>query len=112
MRTLLIPLGILILFAACKKSQSPAPVPPAPPAYFSFNSLKVNGAYSGLTYYNVSFTPVIQLSFSAPLDHNSVTSAISLQAISGGSVAYTTTYTNNDSTVSIKPSSSLQPIPQ
>lgn len=112
MRTLLIQIGIFILLSACKKSQSAAPTPPAPPASFSFNSLKVNGAYSGLTYYNVSFTPVIQLSFSAPLDHNSVTSAITLQAGSGSAVPYTTTYSNNDSTVSIKPSSSLQPITQ
>jgi len=103
---------LLVLIAACSKSHSPAPVTPTPPASFSFNSLKVNGAYSGVTYYNVDPTPVIQLSFSAPLDQSSVAGAISFKSATGGAVAYNVSYLNSDSTVVVQPTANLQPITQ
>jgi len=102
--------SLLLLCIACKKNQSTPPPPTTPPTSFSFNSFKVNGAYSGFTYYNVSTTPTIQFNFTAPLDEASVNTAISLKTAAGASIAFTTAFTANDSTVTIQPASALQPI--
>ena len=113
MRTLFVPLGLLILFAACSKSHpATSATPPVVPPSFSFNSLKVNGAYNGFTYYSVNLTPVVQIAFTAPVDQSSVAGAISLKGSAGAAIAYSVSYTNNDSTVVIQPSANLQPITQ
>ncbi len=58
MRTLLIHLLITVtLVTACKKNQSAPPTTTTVPPSFSFNTLKINGAYNGFTYYNVNTTP-------------------------------------------------------
>jgi hypothetical protein len=113
MRTLLSPLLLAVsLLIACKKNQSAgAPTTTAPPS-FSFNTLKVNGAYNGFTYYNVNPTPSIQLSFTAPLDETSVNTAISFKTTAGAGIGFTSAFSNNDSTVTIQPSPGLQPITQ
>jgi hypothetical protein len=103
---------VLILFVglySCSKSDktSPTPTPPAPPASFAFNTLKVNGAYNGFTYINLNTLPVIKISFSAAVNTASVAGAVSFKTLAGATVAYTTTYQNNDSTVVIVPSSAL-----
>ncbi|MDO6433533.1 glucoamylase family protein [Flavitalea sp. BT771] len=103
---------IFLLLAACKKSGNATTTPPPtePPASFSFNSLKVNGAYKGLTYYGVNPSPVLQLSFLAPIDHASVNTAVTLKTSAGVGVTYTTSYANSDSTIIIQPASPLQAI--
>ena len=99
-----------LAFASCgKNSNSPAPPPPAPSS-FSFTSLKVNGAYSGVNYFNVGGTPVVRLSFSAPIDHASVGNAVTLKSNAGISAAFTATYADQDSTLVIQPSAALQSI--
>jgi len=99
-----------LALATCKKNgNSPAPAPPAPPS-FSFTSLKVNGAYSGVNYFNIGATPTVRLTFSAPIDHASVNNAVTLKNNSGISASFTTTYADQDSTLIIQPSSPLQPI--
>jgi len=60
----------------------------------------------------VNVTPTIQLSFSAPVDHNSVAAAVAFQNSAGGGIPYAVSYSNSDSTVTIQPSSALQPITQ
>lgn len=65
-----------------------------------------------MTYYNVNPMPMIQLSFSAPLDQNSVAGAITLKNSAGGSVACSVSYLNSDSTVVVQPAVNLQPIAQ
>lgn len=111
MRPLPFLLASLILFQACSKSNSSGgATTPVTPAGFSFNTLKVNGSYSGFTYYNVSTSPTIQLNFTAALSHTSVNSYITLKSSSGTTVAYTATYANNDSVVTLQPSSALGPI--
>jgi hypothetical protein len=90
---------------SCSKSSSgsnPAPPPPAA-STFSFNSLKVNGVYNGFTYINVTTTPVIKLSFAAVLNTASISSAITFKTAAGATVAYATSFSNNDSTVIISP---------
>ncbi len=100
----------LTILISCSKEKQPTP-PPATPASFSFNSLKVNGIYNGLNYINVNYTPVIKLSFSAAVNHTTVANSISLKSKTGTAVNYTVAYENNDSTVVVT-SSILQPITQ
>jgi len=100
---------LLLSAAACKKSSSSTTTnPPDTPPSFSFNSLKVNGVFKGVNYNNVNLTPVVQLSFLAPIDHASVGTAVSLKTSGGAGINITASYANNDSTVIIQPSSPLQ----
>lgn len=102
---------IALLAGACNKSSSNSPAPALPvPTSFSFNSLTVNGAYKGLTYYNVDSLPVVSFSFSASIDPSSVSNAVSLKSSTGASAPFTVTFAHQDSTVIIQPSSPLQPI--
>ena len=108
---LLFPL-LLFLAASCKKSSSPTTTTPPPetPPSFSFNSLKVDGAYKGVNYTGVSLNPVIQLSFLAPIDHTSISTAVTLKSSTGTGITFNTSYANNDSTMIIQPASPLQAI--
>ena len=108
----LVTILLVLAAAACSKSGSPATTPPTtdPPASFTFNTLKVNGTYKGLSYTNVNPSPVIQLSFLAPLDHTSVNNAVTLKTTGGAGVNITTTFANNDSTLVIQPATPLLPI--
>jgi hypothetical protein len=104
---------VFAFLTACGKGQQPAPTPPLTPVTpsFSFNALKINGTYNGFKYINVNSKPVIKITFSAALNHNSVTNSVSLKDKTGTVTAYSTTYENNDSTLVIKPAA-LQPITQ
>jgi len=112
MRSLKICIGLAAFFLiyACKKDAKPVVVNTLPSS-FSFNALKVNGAYSGFTYVGVNTTPIIKLSFSAPLDPKSIGTSITLISKTGAVVTYNTSWLNSDSTVVITPSA-LQPITQ
>ena len=103
----------LFIISSCKKNGgSTPPPPPPPPASFSFMALKVDGAFNGFTYYNSSYHPVIKFSFSKPVNQASVNNAITFRLKSGGNINYTHAMENNDSTIVIQPSSSLQPLTQ
>ena len=111
------PLHFLILFIvvlgfSCKKSAPAPPAPPPPPASYSFMALKVDGVFSGFTYYNTSFTPQVKLSFSTKIDQASIANAVSFRRKTGGDVSYTTSLENNDSTIVLQPSTPLSPITQ
>jgi len=94
-----------MLWSACSKSISNNTSPASP--YFSLFSLKVNGiSNSGFTFYNSSYLPAIKLSFSVPVNHNSVPDNIILQN-NGTAVSVNYSYENNDSTVLIQPTSQL-----
>lgn len=101
--------GLLILTAfcvlySCKKGSSPStPVTPVVPASFSFNSLKVNGVIINTSVVNgLNTSPVIKISFTAPVKTSSVAGSVSL---TGGTTTptFTTAYSNNDSTIVITP---------
>ncbi|MGZ8561401.1 MAG: glucoamylase family protein, partial [Flavisolibacter sp.] len=110
---LLVCCSIVVLGFSCKKNDPPpAPPPPPPPASFSFMALRVDGAFSGFTYYNTSFNPQIKLSFSTKIDQASIANAVSFRRKTGGDVNYTTSMENNDSTIVLQPSSPLAPLTQ
>jgi len=101
---------ITLAAGACKKSSDSTP-PPAPAApSFSFNSLLVNGAYKGFSYYGVNNKPVIRISFSTAIDHASAAATISFTGKTGATVAFTPSFDNHDSTVVITPAGTLEPI--
>jgi len=95
---------LLPVFFSCSKSENNnSPAPPPTPASFSFNTLKINGQFSGFTYYNINRTPVIKFSFSAALNRNTIAGSILFRDKSGSAVSYNTSFENNDSTVVIQP---------
>jgi len=94
---------LLPAYFSCSKSENNNPAPPPPPASFSFNTLKINGQFSGFTYYNINRTPVIKFSFSAALNRSTIAGSILFRDKSGANINYSTTYENNDSTVVIQP---------
>lgn len=95
---------IICLLFCCKKSKSPE----TPPASFNFNTATVNEVSSGLSYTNLNLTPIIKISFSAPLKTSSVSSSVSFTSNSGTTVAFTSTLENSNSTLIIKPAAPLQ----
>ena len=104
---------ILILLTtcfACKKGDAPAPIDsPVTPSSFAFSDLKVNDSYSGFTYYGLNNSPIIKITFSSPINNNSLTGNITLTDASGNQAAFTSKLENNDNTVVIT-TSALQPI--
>jgi hypothetical protein len=104
-------LFLLAITFACKKNSAP-PSPSTPPTApsFSLNSLKVNGAYNGFTYYNINFKPNILLTFTTSLNANSLSNSIQLTSSSGVVVPINTSLQNNDSTVLIQPVNNINPI--
>jgi hypothetical protein len=96
-------LGLAVI--ACGKSGGdPDPEPPPPgPASFTFNSLTLNGSFTGYTYYNINTKPIVRIRFSAPLNKTSISPALSFKDKSGAAVAYNTSFENNDSTVVVQP---------
>ncbi|RWZ88459.1 MAG: beta-glucosidase [Hydrotalea sp. AMD] len=102
---------LLVFFSGCKKKDTTVLPGPAPaPASFSLNSLKVNGQYSGFTYYNVNTTPFILFSFTAPINNTSLANSIQLVGGSGVVIPINTTLQNNDSAVLIQPVNNINPI--
>ncbi len=104
----------LLLFAGCSKSAGGNnPNPPAPPpASFSFNTLRVDGVFTGFNYYNTRFNPAIQVSFSTKVKQGSVGSAVTFKNKSGVDVAYSAAMQNGDSTILIQPNNPLAPLTQ
>ncbi|MDP4207365.1 MAG: glucoamylase family protein [Bacteroidota bacterium] len=106
----IISLYSLFIFSAvvgsCHKESANNPEPP-PPSSFAFNSLKIDGVFKGFTYFNVSKQPVIKLNFQAKLSQTSIASSVSIRDNAGVSVPYITSFENQDSTLIIKPSISL-----
>ena len=93
-------LVMFFLFNGCnKKGASPPPVPAA----FNLSALKLNGLAGGFTYYNINRNPVLRLSFSAPVNRNSVPIAITFTDKTGTGVSWNSQYENNDSTIVIQP---------
>lgn len=99
---------LLFYTLSCSKNNSPAPPPPA--GSFQITSLKVNDSSANRTndFYNVNLNPVIKISFTAPLDHSSLSSNISFVKSNGGDIPVNITYSNKDSVAEIQPVSALQ----
>ena len=103
---------LLLMLWGCSKGEKVTPTPtPVVPSSFSFSGLKVNGIYNGFNYKNVNTQPVIRISFSAAINHNSTAQSITFNTKAGSAVSFTTAYDNHDSTIVITPAS-LQAITQ
>ena len=101
--------SVLCMFQSCKKntSSNPDPNPNPTPVSFNFNSFTLNGSFNGFTYYGVNLSPELKFSFSAPVNRSTVLSSISIREGTNAVVNYSVTYSNNDSTIVIQPSSPL-----
>lgn len=101
-------ISLTIISASCgKKSTDKTPVMPPPPSSFSSTLITVNGKQETSLDYNINTTPIIKFSFSAAIDHASVSNNFSFTTSSGASVPFNTTYSNGDSVVIIQSISSL-----
>ncbi|HEX5150526.1 MAG TPA: glucoamylase family protein [Parafilimonas sp.] len=89
-----------ILFSCSKNGDSP-PEPPVPSKPLNATTITVNGQNYSSVFYNVNFNPEIRISFSAPLDGSSVASSVSIT--NGTPVSFTTSLSNGDSTLIVKP---------
>jgi hypothetical protein len=99
--------SMVILFS-CKKNNTMAP----PPLMSSFNAVKTtvnDSTNTSLSFFSVSFSPLIKIYLSAPVNTSTVSTSI---AFFGGNsaVASNFSYANNDSTLIIQPASPLQPL--
>ena len=90
-----------ILFSCSKKDNSTPEPPVQPPKPFSATTITVNGQNYSSVFYEVNFNPEIKISFTAPLDESSVAANVSIS--NGVSVSFTTSLSNGDSTLNIKP---------
>src|SRR5665811_1981635 len=92
----------------CTKKKEPTPGPP--PGSFYVTSVKVNDqpAGRGNNFFNVNASPVIKISFTAPVDHATVNNNLSWVKNPGVTTAFNISYENNDSMVVIRPTSVLQ----
>jgi hypothetical protein len=98
---------VLLTLASCTKSNNPTPGPEPPPASFSFNTLRVNGSFSGFDYKGINTLPTIKVSFTGAVNQSAVSSAVSLTNDGNVSVPLSVTSENHDSTLVIKPSQAL-----
>ena len=77
------------------------------PQPFTVVMLQINGNTSA-KYSNITTSPTIRFAFSVPIDHSSISNNISFNESTGASVAFNATFTNNDSTLVIQPTSPLK----
>ncbi|MFI5163133.1 MAG: glucoamylase family protein [Sphingobacteriales bacterium] len=102
---------LLMLYSCSKQQQPPQPVPIPVATTFSYSGLKVNGLYNGFNYNKLNTRPVIKISFSSPLNTNSIANSVTFKSTAGAAVTYSASYENHDSTVVITPAA-LLPITQ
>jgi hypothetical protein len=96
-----------VIIIACKKNNGPAKSStPSGPFYLVKASVSGN-TNSSFIFNNVPTNPVVSISFSAPIDTTTVTGNI-LFTGSGANVSSSISYSNNDSTLTLVPSSSLK----
>jgi len=74
---------------------------------FNYNSLRVNGVFSGFNYKGINTVPVIKISFNAPVRNTSVPGSVLLTDRNTSSVQLDIGYENSDSTLIIIPANQL-----
>ena len=101
-------------FLRCSKSSTPAPPPPPPPppsASFDWTTRSIDGVAfaSTQTLRGINNNPVIRVSFSDKVDRSTIPSAITYtnKSQNSSNVSFTVAYQNNDSTITITPSSPI-----
>lgn len=102
---------LVVIFSSCsKKDSTTSTTPPVQtPKAFNETSLTVNGQIYVSTLYNVNFNPVIKITFNAPVDENSVAANVLIKN-NGSSISFTSSFSNGDSVLIVKPT--LSPLTQ
>lgn len=98
---------LLIFISGCAKDKPSPDIPTGPFALTGITVSNQNVDRSNY-FFNVNINPSIQISFSAPIDKNSVPANIQLAQNPGSAVAVNISYSNNDSTFIIKPVTPLK----
>src|SRR2546423_15231064 len=80
-------LCFMVFSISCKKPGNSSN-PPPPPASFSFNGLKVNGVFNGLTYYGVNTYPITKFSFSHSVNRSRYINLVAVHVNRGSSFNY------------------------
>jgi hypothetical protein len=101
-------LALAAFASGCSKKED-SPTPPAPQENFAVKSITINGAAVSGTPDSVDYSPLIKISFTAPVNRGTAT-GILLNTSGGASVSYTAGFENSDSTVTVRPSSPLASI--
>ncbi len=100
--------GISIISCSKKSDTTLPPPPPPPPSALNFVAAKINGQQIISGSHNVDPAAIIKVSFSAPVDHNTVAGNISLSQNNAAAVPSNTTFENGDSTVVIQSTAALK----
>lgn len=98
---------LLLIFFCCKKNNNK----PSIPATFSL-SFTVNNNYNGTSYTGVNTKPVIQFSFTSPVQKNNFNSFVAFKDKNNNSIVYNTSFNNNNTVVIIEPVQALQGLSQ
>ena len=98
---------VLLSFVSCNKKDGNTTTPPAPQPFTLNNITLDNVSPSGLSY-NTSLTPLIKVSFSAPVMQSNAASAVKIEDNSGNALAFTASFRNKDSVIIIQPSAALK----
>ena len=108
MKRLSVIITLSCVFFACKKDNPPSNPGTGTSNSFVFMKATVNdSAGKNLNFYNVNNTPTVKLSFSAPV--NTTTAASNISFYSGSTfIQNTFSFSNGDSTIILKPQSSLK----
>ena len=106
MKRILFFLLVLSLFFSCKKNNN-TPLPSV--EIFTVNGSSING--NGATVqYNIGYSPIIKIQFSAPVNRSTVTNNILLVLNGALVIPVNFTYQNNDSTLILQPVGALVPL--
>lgn len=104
MKRLLTAAILLIYFTACKKSNSTGSISNSP---FDLTGIIINNSNPGTKI--ISKTPIISISFTAPVNRASVNTGITF-SLNNQNIPINYSYSKNDSEVIIQPGSLLQPL--
>jgi len=94
---------LLLLALSCRKNENPDPASIS----FSYNSVKVNGTFSGFDYKGLIDLLSVKIAFSSVLDQASAKAAITLTDRNSVTIPVNLVFEKKDSMVTVKPASTL-----
>ncbi|MEP6712721.1 MAG: glucoamylase family protein [Ferruginibacter sp.] len=103
--------AMLLLFVSCKKNaDSPGNIVTSPAENFRLNVFTINNNNSSNIQYGIPFSPLIKITFTAPVKRSTIAAGIILQTTTGATTGLNAVFQNGDSVVSLQPASPLNPI--